>query len=945
MTSPAERYRSWRKGGDDPDRVVDDFRAGWDFSLDPFQIEACRAVAAGRGVLVAAPTGAGKTVVGEFAVHLGLATGRKTFYTTPIKALSNQKFAELRARYGAGTVGLLTGDTSIDGDADVVVMTTEVLRNMLYSGSEALEGLGFVVMDEVHYLADRFRGPVWEEVILHLDTDVQVISLSATVSNAEEFGDWLTEVRGDTAVVVSEIRPVPLWQHMMVGRRIHDLYTHDVDPGDLGADPPLNPNLLEAIRQASRAPRGSHGNPRSRNQPTGRRGRYRGHSGLRPARRPARADVVAALDDSGLLPAIVFIFSRAGCEDAVRQTVSAGITLTTAKEADEIRRAHEAATAALPLADLAALGYDSWAHALERGIACHHAGMLPVFKETVEQLFGRGLVKVVYATETLALGINMPARSVVVERLDKWDGAAHADLTPGEYTQLTGRAGRRGIDVEGHAVVLYGQGVDPTHVAGLASRRTYPLRSAFRPTYNMAVNLLQRLDLPSARRVLESSFAQFQADRSAVGLAAQVRRHERSVRELEKQMTCHLGDFAEYAMLREQLSVVESEESRARSAARRRATDDSFAAVRRGDVVAFRRGRHTGHAVVLQPAESTMDRAGIQVLDDDRRVRRMTSTEVPNGIEVVSQVSVPRRFNPRNPQERRDLASSLRNSLAQCTAPRRDAPGRVGGAADGGGRRPGRGSGETGRSGAAGSDAVRDDVARGPVAQAEVLRGRLRDHPCHGCSDREAHARVARRWVRARRELDTLTERIEQRTGSVAHELVLVCAVLDELGYLADEEVTESGRWLARLYAERDVLLAECLRSGSWDDLEPAEIAAVATMIVSSSRTNDLAAPGRPRLDGPLGDAVRATARHATRIGDIERAHGLPPMEPVDDALVPAVLAWARGGELTDVLDRAGIGAGDFDQITQAAPSAELSQAAWEAVALVRRGVVAWSSV
>ncbi|MGO1173024.1 MAG: DEAD/DEAH box helicase [Actinomycetaceae bacterium] len=918
--------------------MVDDFRAGWEFSLDPFQIEACRAVAAGRGVLVAAPTGAGKTVVGEFAVHLGLATGRKTFYTTPIKALSNQKFAELRARYGPGTVGLLTGDTSIDGDADVVVMTTEVLRNMLYSGSDALDGLGFVVMDEVHYLADRFRGPVWEEVILHLDTDVQVISLSATVSNAEEFGDWLTEVRGDTAVVVSEIRPVPLWQHMMVGRRIHDLYTHDVDPGDLGADPPLNPNLLEAIRQASRAPRGSHGNPRSRNQPSGRRGHHhRGHSGMRPARRPARADVVAALDASGLLPAIVFIFSRAGCEDAVRQTVSAGITLTTAKEADEIRRAHEAATAALPLADLAALGYDSWAHALERGIACHHAGMLPVFKETVEQLFGRGLVKVVYATETLALGINMPARSVVVERLDKWDGAAHADLTPGEYTQLTGRAGRRGIDVEGHAVVLYADGVDPSHVAGLASRRTYPLRSAFRPTYNMAVNLLQRLDLASARRVLEQSFAQFQADRSAVGLARQVRRHERSVAELAEQMTCHLGDFAGYQELRERISAAEGQESRARSAARRRETEASFTTVRRGDVVALTRGRRTEHAVVLEPTETAMDRVGIQVLGDDRKVRRVTATEVPQGLEIVSRVQIPRRFNPRNAAERRDLGSSLRNALAQGTRPRADAPGR---SATGGG--------------AAGAGPVQNpQAARDEVEQ---LRAELRAHPCHGCSEREDHARVARRWSRAKRELAELTGRIEERTGSVAQDLVRVCDVLRELGYVDDELVTADGRWLARLYAERDLLLAECLRSGDWDALSPAELAAVTSMVVSSNRTAELPGAEVRRPTGELGVAVRQTYRHAQRLGEIEVRHGLPAGEPVDDALVRAILEWAQGGYLVDVLDLAGIGAGDLvrqckqlldvlDQIATAAPTPELSQSAWEAVGLVRRGVVAWSSV
>ncbi|GMA89350.1 hypothetical protein GCM10025868_46000 [Angustibacter aerolatus] len=201
--------------------------------LDDFRLRACRALEAGRGVLVAAPTGAGKTIVGEFAVHLALASGRKAFYTTPIKALSNQKYADLVAVHGAAQVGLLTGDVTVNGEAPVVVMTTEVLRNMLYAGSSTLRGLGFVVMDEVHYLADRFRGAVWEEVIIHLAQDVQVASLSATVSNAEEFGAWLDTVRGDTEVVVEEHRPVPLYQHVLVGRRMHDLFVEG-DGADAG---------------------------------------------------------------------------------------------------------------------------------------------------------------------------------------------------------------------------------------------------------------------------------------------------------------------------------------------------------------------------------------------------------------------------------------------------------------------------------------------------------------------------------------------------------------------------------------------------------------------------------------------------------------------------------------------------------------------------------------
>src|SRR5450756_1231074 len=254
MSSPAERFASARRRADQEHSEVAQFSAGLGFVPDPFPVEACLAIERGQGVLVAAPTGAGKTVIGEFAVHLALATGRKAFYTTPIQALSNQKYGDLVRRHGSDVVGLLTGDTTINGEASVVVMTTEVLRNMLYADSPTLAGLGFVVMDEVHYLADRSRGPVWEEVIIHLPEDVQVVSLSATVSNAEEFGAWLYEVRGDTTVIVEEHRPVPLWQHMMVGQGLYDLFTDEVSTTTGVFDPTrVNPELLERIRGGERA--------------------------------------------------------------------------------------------------------------------------------------------------------------------------------------------------------------------------------------------------------------------------------------------------------------------------------------------------------------------------------------------------------------------------------------------------------------------------------------------------------------------------------------------------------------------------------------------------------------------------------------------------------------------------------------------------------------------
>src|SRR5580693_10741377 len=586
--SPADRYAASRRRREADGSRIAGFRQLYDFEFDEFQLAACRALDAGHGVLVAAPTGSGKTVIGEFAVHLALAEGRKCFYTTPIKALSNQKYNDFARRYGADQVGLLTGDNSINGEAPVVVMTTEVLRNMLYAGSPTLGGLAYVVLDEVHYLADRFRGAVWEEVIIHLPESVRVVALSATVSNAEEFGDWLAQVRGGTTVIVDEHRPVPLWQHMLVGGRLYDLFMESgPGRGDRERRARVNPELLRLARRDDWAARKAPVRP--------------ARGGRRPTRfrAPRRPEVIARLDSAGLLPAITFIFSRAGCEAAVRQCLDAGVRLTTADEAAAITEIAERRTRDIPESDLPVLGYLEWLAGLQRGIAAHHAGMLPTFKEIVEELFEAGLVRAVFATETLALGINMPARTVVIERLDKWNGETHADLTPGEYTQLTGRAGRRGIDVEGHAVVIWHPGMDPASVAGLAGTRTYPLNSSFQPSYNMAVNLVGQVGRERAAALLESSFAQFQADRAVLGVARQARRIRETMARLE--FGCDRGDFAEYQAIRRELSQREGDQSRRRSVARQAEAAASLENLRRGDIVRVPGGRRAGLAVVLAP--------------------------------------------------------------------------------------------------------------------------------------------------------------------------------------------------------------------------------------------------------------------------------------------------------------------------------------------------------
>jgi len=545
--SPSERYLAAKKRAKTSE--VEDFVKLLKFPLDSFQEEACRALALGNGVLVAAPTGAGKTVVGEFAIHLALAKKQKVFYTTPIKALSNQKYQELCVRYGESRVGILTGDNNTNAGAEIVVMTTEVLRNMIYANSLNLMNLGFVIMDEVHYLADRFRGAVWEEVILHLPRDVKLVSLSATVSNAEEFGAWLDEVRGSTSIIVSEKRPVPLNQHVLFGNEMIDLFQGSGDQNR------VNPELAAKHAAKLRSPAIRSTRP----------GKYRGNYQNEPKiPKLSKPETISLLREQDLLPAIFFIFSRAGCDAAVRACQYTDLGLTSSAERSAIREIVEERCRSIADEDLSTLGYFDWLASLERGVAAHHAGMLPAFKEIVEELFLKKLVKVVFATETLALGINMPARTVVLDRLDKYNGEGRVQITPGEFTQLTGRAGRRGIDPQGHSVIQWAANLDPANVAGLASKRLYPLISSFRPTFNMAVNLITAFTRARAREVLETSFAQFQADRSVVHLARTIRDREISLSGYEKSMECHLGDFTTYAKLRREISDLERDLSQGR---------------------------------------------------------------------------------------------------------------------------------------------------------------------------------------------------------------------------------------------------------------------------------------------------------------------------------------------------------------------------------------------
>ncbi|WP_022867798.1 DEAD/DEAH box helicase [Schaalia vaccimaxillae] len=903
--SAAERMAAFKANQAEQASVRHAWASTLSFRPDPFQIEGMDGVEDGDCVLVAAPTGAGKTVVGEFATHLAMIRGKRSFYTTPIKALSNQKYLDLSQRFGSDNVGLLTGDTSINPNAAIVVMTTEVLRNMIYAGADLSE-LDSVVLDEVHYLADRFRGPVWEEVIIHLPHPIQVVALSATVSNAEEFGAWIKEVRGSCRIIVSETRPVPLYQHMMVGEELFDLYAPTKDAVARGR---LNPELVHAVAPG----------PGGR---VGRGGRNWAESGQRrPVRRESRPSTLITLDRAGLLPAITFIFSRAGCEDAVHQILSSGIVLTTRQESEQIRNFVESATALIDASDFAVLGIDQWTRALMRGVAAHHAGMLPVMKETVEYLFLHGLVKMVYATETLALGINMPARTVVIESLRKWNGASHVQLTPGEYTQLSGRAGRRGIDIEGHAVVLHRGTVAPEEVAALASKRTYPLISAFHPTYNMVVNLLEHSSRAATRDVLETSFAQFQADGAVVHLATRSRELVRRRADLEEEMHCDLGDAGEYFSLRDQISLAQKEASKNRAAARRHQMRETLAGLKPGDVVAYRKGRRQLHGVVAAMAHSAAGQVIPQVIGTDSKWHHLLAEGAPGGLDVVGRMKIAGGSALHRNKERVRIGEELRRLVRSGNlAPTPSSP------------------------------------TMGQDEHIRALETRLRSHPVHRCPQRESHAHAGHEWARLSRQIDQTMASIDSRTNSVAKEFDRVCAVLDQLGFLNGEQVSESGRQLRRVFGERDLITMEAIVSGAWDDLEPAELAAIASACVFESRSDEADPTVLPvGVNARLAQAWERTLAAMGRVHAAEKSCGTQLSAQLDSGLMTACLAWAHGASLSTALSECDLQGGDFvrwirqvmdllDQLRHL-DRGEIGEKAKKARQLLVHGVVSWSNL
>ena len=810
------------------------------FVLDRFQQEAIAAIDAGCSVLVSAPTGSGKTKVAEHAVDAALLSGRRAFYTTPIKALSNQKFHDLIEIHGPERVGLLTGDTAVNGDAPVVVMTTEVLRNMIYARSPVLDLLDWVVLDEVHYLQDTYRGSVWEEVIIHLPSHVRLVCLSATVSNAEELGEWIASVRGPTSVVVETRRPVELENWYLVSDRHSD-----------------SVEMIPTLVDGSPNRRGHHFDLDTRDRSRSSRRRYA---------TPGRVEVVELLAERGMLPAIFFIFSRSGCDDAVASCTRSGLRYTSDEERDRIRRIAESHVEGLTDDDLRVLDYGRWLDSLQRGIASHHAGLVPPFKEAVEQCFVEGLVRVVFATETLALGINMPARSVVIDKLTKFTGEGHEFLTPAQYTQLTGRAGRRGIDDRGNAIVLWSPFVAFDEVAELAASRSFRLTSSFRPTYNMAANLVRRYEAREAHRLLGSSFAQFQADADVAREELRLGRRIDELATIESSITCELGDVLEYR------SLLESRRRASRRSNGPSAIEQSLASLRPGDVLWIDGSGDHDRVVVLTVSHRKGGSIRVKVLNGRRKILQFGERDIDEAPLVVGHVDLPVPFTPNNPSFQTAVASQL-SAFADRGSPR---------------RRP-------------------QNTAPSDERTADAVE----NHPVHDCPDRDRHLRAVRDADRLRREIAGLEERIRSRTGSLVERFDRILQMLEQWGHLDGWHLTERGERLVRIYHECDLAIAEALEEGLFDSIGHEDLAGLASGFVYETRASGPELEQRfPNRDiaGRAFDLVDLTAE----IARDEIALGLDATRAPDPDFFSLARAWAAGEDLDDLLGDEDLPGGDF---------------------------------
>ncbi|MBD1822536.1 RNA helicase [Cyanobacteria bacterium FACHB-DQ100] len=831
------------------------------FELDEFQLQAIAALEAGKSVVVCAPTGSGKTLIGEYAIHRALAAGRRVFYTTPLKALSNQKLRDFRDQFGAENVGLLTGDVSINRDAPILVMTTEIFRNMLYGTpigevGTSLVGVEAVVLDECHYMNDRQRGTVWEESIIYCPSEVQLVALSATVANSDQLTDWIAQVHGATELIYSDFRPVPLQFSFCNTKGLFPL----LDESGKRLSPRLKPKRSEY-------------RPRGANQ----RGAPRPEC-------PSLSFVISQLAAKDMLPAIYFIFSRRGCDKAVTELDN--LTLVNEAEAAQLKERIDAFLDRNPEA-----GRAGQVEPLYRGVAAHHAGILPAWKGLVEELFQEGLIKVVFATETLAAGINMPARTTVVSSLSKRTDAGHRLLNPSEFLQMSGRAGRRGMDDRGYVVTVQTPFEGSKEAAYLATSGADPLVSQFTPSYGMVLNLLQTHSIEETRALIERSFGQYL---STLYLRPQQQELERCKLELNQlQSIVSEVDWkllAQYEKLQERLKeekrLLKTLQNQAdEMQAGERAIALQFAVA--GTILALKGdGGTIIPAVLVTKVSGSGQFPYLVCLGQNNRwyVASVSDVaalrgEIPR-LKEVDHLTPPPELVLKAGQARKGTEDSL--AIAELVP---DPPGLP--------------------------DEAPEVYAQGQRLKA--VQAQIEAHPVHQRGDRPQTLKRQRRMQSLQEEITDRQAKLDEKTQRHWEEFVALIEILRRFGCLDDLAPTTLGQATAAIRGDNELWLGLALMSGDLDHLDPHHLAAACAALVTEVSRPDTWT--RYDVSEPVLEALSELRSIRRQLFQLQRRYQVALPVWLEDELLGLVEQWALGTDWLELCSNTSLDEGDVVRI------------------------------
>jgi len=815
--------------------TLNEFKMGLSFELDRFQLEAIEYFLQGNSVVVAAPTGSGKTIVGEFAVFHVNKNRQRTFYTTPLKALSNQKYLEFVERFGVEQVGLLTGDNAINQDASIVVMTTEVLRNMIYQTPEKIEELGVAILDEVHFLADKERGVVWEEILILLNKNVKIVALSATVSNVEDFADWLHEIRGDCKFVIEEKRPVPLSQLIATSNSLIPLFSNE--------EGQINKKVLNLYKRSF----------------------TRSHV---KSEIPTRVEIVENIKDYDLLPSIFFIFSRKGCDQAVEQIRKSNVQLTNESERYEIKKYLQNRFDDIEASDWSALRVDEWIDCAIRGFSSHHAGLIPQMKEAAEYLFQKGLLKLIFATETLSVGINMPAKSVVLERMDKWNGTTHEMLSPAEFTQLTGRAGRRGIDVDGEAIIAFHPHSEPKFIANLVSSRTFELTSTFEPKYNMVLNLLEHRNLTDTKILLNKSFAQFYQKKDSKNVTEQIDYENEKLERKQKEFTCHLGDIREYYEIILQINSFHKNESK--TSKKKRSLRNRIE-IEPGNLVGIKNLRKSKFALITKTLKSKKE-SEFWVILDNGEGRKIDHRSIDFNVGVIGYLEINDEIDFSKKAIRDEYSKKIRIASG--------------------------------------------NYAKKFVDEVDVteLKTKLKNHVCHRCPQIQEHLRFGENIERNKKYIKSLQSHLENDYVNLSKKCDQVIDLLAKLDYIITTEdkltLTKWGKFLKQIHSEFDLLIIESLRRNYLNNLSPIQLSCLLSGFVYNPRRDELEIP--VNVDEIIKNNANQILKLSDEIIDIEKRNKITNIKNPHFGMANIIKQWCNDVNLKRILLKTDIAPGDF---------------------------------